>query len=48
MKKTIYLLMFSLTLVYCENQSKSIANSSEDSVFGEWLVQGRPWSGKGF
>ena len=48
MKQTFYLIMFSIILVYCENQSKSIVNSDTDTVFGEWLVQGRSWTGKGF
>ena len=48
MKQTFYLIMFSIILVYCENESKSIVNSDTDTVFGEWLVQGRSWTGKGF
>ena len=48
MKQTFYLIMFSIILVYCENESKSFVNSDTDTVFGEWLVQGRSWTGKGF
>ena len=48
MKQTFYLIMFSIILVYCENESKSIVNSDTETVFGEWLVQGRSWTGKGF
>ena len=48
MKQTFYLIMFSIILVYCENESKSIVNSDTDTVFGESLVQGRSWTGKGF
>ena len=48
MKKTFYLLMFSLALVYCENLSKSAESANSNTVFGEWLFQGRTWTGKGF
>ena len=31
-----------------ENQSKSIDSSDTGNVFGQWLVKGRSWTGKGF
>ena len=48
MKKTFYLLILSFVLLHCENQSKSIDNSDTGNVFGQWLVKGRSWTGKGF
>ncbi len=47
MKKTIYLLLLSFIIIYCESSSNNDI-SNKDKIFGEWLTEGRPWTGKGF
>tara|TARA_X000000368_G_scaffold402033_1_gene375523 strand:- start:3968 stop:4495 length:528 start_codon:yes stop_codon:yes gene_type:complete len=47
MKKTIYLLLLSFVILYCESPSNNEA-SNKDKIFGEWLRKGYSWTGNGF